>query len=267
MKYFLPLFIIIACSCKKGIDPRSLALSIQSEKLENQNEIINLNEEAIQIDPKNYRAYNNLAIAQLKTKKDTSEVIFNLNRALQLAPKYDIAFYNLVNVYHEFKDYSNVITKGEEYLLNSTNTHIVALVGEAYNYQEQWSKAAKYLEKAVKLDSTRAGTLKELGKAQMFLGNLDIALSNLDKAIELDPNYHQAYNRRAIVYSEIGDYEKALKDYNKSISIHQSGTYFYNRGILFAEKIQNMEKACKDLQSANDLSHKLSLGYYEMHCK
>ncbi|WP_235299733.1 tetratricopeptide repeat protein [Portibacter marinus] len=266
LKFLVIISLLIPNSCKKGIDSQSLNLSIQSEKLDNQLEIIRLNKQAIQLDPKNYRAFNNLAIAQFKTNKDTSEVFANLRKALEIAPDYDKAFYNLINIYHALNEDSKVISLGEEYLEKKLNNHIVALVGESYNNIENWAEAKFYLERSIKLNPSNPGSFKELGKTQMFLGNLDLAETYLDKAIQIDSNYHQAINRRAIVFSEKGEFQKALQDYNKSISLHASGIYFYNRAILYAEKLQKMEEACNDLQSAIKLSNELALGYYKKHC-
>ncbi|MDB9704024.1 tetratricopeptide repeat protein [Rhodospirillales bacterium] len=157
---------------------------IALEQREQITSVRNWIEKAIEVDPKFDLAYYNLAWAQLKEKpKNYTEAENNFRRALALNPSYKEAYYGL---------------------------------GMVFGYQKQYELSDQYLS----------------------------------KALELDEQYLTAYKWRGIVRDEMGDYESALKDFSNALDLDPSNGDIYVRRARAAIKIPRYSDAMKDLDLA-----------------
>lgn len=135
---------------------------------------------AIQVDPKFDLAYYNLAWAQLKKKpKNYGEAEKNFRRALALNPDYKEAYYGL---------------------------------GMVFGYQSQYELAEQYLTKALELDEMYLTAYKWRGIVRDEMGDYEMALEDFSKALDLDPSNGDIYVRRARVAIKIPRYDGAMKD-------------------------------------------------------
>lgn len=215
---------------------------------------------ALELDPNNYVAYNNLGILYTKLNKPKEEILAAFLKSVSINPDYLMGIFNLANYYHETGDYRNSIKYCDQYveLANNGNSnnlaHILALRGEDKNYLGDYQNAINDLENALKLNPNDAAAYKELGSSYRNLDAYDEAIKYYSKAIELKPDYSQAYDGRGICYDDgLNDFEKALSDYSKAIELNpKSGTYFFNRGALLFDN--NLRKeALPDLKKADSL--------------
>jgi tetratricopeptide (TPR) repeat protein len=266
MKYFALGIMVLLISCKSRINPESKRLAEESELFYASNDwekIIDLNNQALEIDEGNYVAFNNRAWAKFKLGFDSLDVFSDLYNALELKEDYMIAKRNLIVMFFAFGNYREVISRGEKYLnhricnsdLKDKDGHIFSLVGESHNKLENWESAMKYLSRAIDIDPSDSGAFKERGMTNRKLKNLDESISDLNKAIELDPEFEQAINSRGITWDEMGKHELAIADYSRAIEMDSTASEFwFNRGLSYLDS-KLIDKACKDWKKALELGH------------
>lgn len=110
----------------------------------------------IEIDPKSYRAYDNLGLAY-EGLNDLPKAIENYERAMELSanadPPYDWVYGNMSNLLHKAGDYKKAFQFGAEAAhRNSNSARNFFLTGRALAKLEKWELAAKWLGQSVKLD-------------------------------------------------------------------------------------------------------------------
>ena len=70
---------------------------------------------------------------------------------------------------------------------NSSNSHLLFLLGTTYVQQNNYQKGKEYLNLSIKINS----------------------------------NFAESYNSRGIIFAKEGKYQKAIKDYDKALSLKQ----------------------------------------------
>ncbi|KAF5427726.1 Tetratricopeptide (TPR) repeat, partial [Candidatus Methanophagaceae archaeon] len=141
--------------------------------------------------------------------------------AIELNPKYVMAYYNRGNAYGKLKQYEEAI---EDY------------------------------SKAIELDPNDAEAYNNRGTAYDELQHQEEAIGDYSKAIELDPNDAEAYNNRGNAYGELQHQEEAIGDYNKAIELNPNLAVAYlNRGVTQLQTNEDLDKAIEDFKHARDL--------------
>lgn len=279
MRNYLLLYIFLAFSCSNAvkIDKKSKELALQSDTLiinGNYKEAMIIIEKALELDDRNYIAYNNLGYLKDELGYPQEEVLQAFKKSYDLNNNYMIGLYSLTNYYLKLKEYQNAVEFGMTYLNKSESAaveekdkaHILGIIGESYNYLNSYENAIKYLTESLKIAPENAGGYKERGTAYRNLGENSNAIVDFNKSIELDSSYHQAFNSRAIYYEDIGESEKALVDYNAAIRLNPNpSTYLLNRA-LFRYSIGDKNDACKDFLKSDSLGNEKAQDYYIKYC-
>ena len=148
---------------------------------------------AIELDPNNAKAYNNLGLAYRVGKKDYDKAIDYYNNAIELDHNYAAAYNNL---------------------------------GVAYRVgRKDYDKAIECYNKAIELNPNYAKAYNNLGLAyKAGKKDYDKAIECYNKAIELNPNYAKAYNNLGAAYARQGNLEKAAEYYKKAASLGHEGS-------------------------------------------
>ncbi len=190
----------------------------QREPIETVSEWI---KKAIQIDPKFDLAYYNLAWAQLKEKpKKYDEAEKNFRRALALNPSYKEAYYGL---------------------------------GMVFGYQNQYEIADQYLTKALELDDKFLTAYKWRGIVRDEMADYEMAFADFSKALDLDPSNGDIYVRRARVAIKVPQYKDAMKDLDLALRFDPNN----QRIDLYKAKIySNLGKLDAALNSATSALQK-----------
>ena len=130
---------------------------------------------AIELDPDDAAAYNNLGIAY-NSQGNTTKAIELFEKAIELDPDYANPYYDL---------------------------------GIAYKAQGNYTKAIQSYEKAIELKPDYATAYNNLGIAYKNQGNFTKAIQSYEKAIELDPDDAYTYYNLGIAYYN-SNFDKAL---------------------------------------------------------
>ncbi len=132
--------------------------------------------QVLTLDPKSYRAYDNLGLAY-EGLNDTPKAIAHYQRAMELSadanPPYDWVYGNMSNLLHKSGDYQKAFQFGAEAAHRNPNSaRNFFLTGRALAKLEKWELAAKWLGQSVTLDPKYsearyqyAQVLRKLGRA------------------------------------------------------------------------------------------------------
>ncbi|MFO5470370.1 MAG: tetratricopeptide repeat protein, partial [Dolichospermum sp.] len=142
-------------------------------------------QKAIELDPKYAIAYYNLGIA-LSDQKKLDEAVAAYQKAIELDDKLAIAYYNL---------------------------------GIALRDQKKLDEAVAAYQKAIELDPKYAIAYNNLGNALSDQKKLDEAVAAYQKAIELDPKYAIAYNNLGNALRDQKKLEEAISNYKTALSL------------------------------------------------
>lgn len=176
---------------------------------------------AIELNPKDFKAYSNRGIAH-EAKGNVEQAITDHTRAIELNPNFSVAYNNRGIVY-----------------------------GNAGNHDQ----AILDYTKAIELEPKFSEAYHNRGIAHNANGNVKQAVTDYTKAIELNPKYAAPYNNRALHFREIGDFDQAISDYTKAIELNPKHYHmaYYNRGLTYALK-GNFDLAISDFIKSNELN-------------
>ncbi|WP_083776839.1 protein kinase domain-containing protein [Acaryochloris marina] len=147
---------------------------------------------AVQFDPGDYAAYNNLAaVCQLLKKYPCA--IENYKKALQLKPNNEVVFYNIASIYDDAQDFTEARFYYQKSIEASQGKFVAAInnVARLDILDDQPRKAVKSISPALKKVEnirTKASLYKNLGWAYFQLEQYKKSVVNLEKSVEIEAN-------------------------------------------------------------------------------
>ncbi len=167
-------------------------------------------------------AYNNRG-HYLRSKNKLKEALADLDIAIQLHPKYHLAFVNRGNTYFS-------LGKNDEALAD-------------YN-------------KAIELKNDYPEAYGNRGSVYFQRGQYDLAMQDYNKALELKKDYPDAYLNRAVTYSVLQKHDLAVQDYNSYIATNKDNPKAYHWRGLGEQNLKQLDKAIPDFDRAIALDGK-----------
>lgn len=197
---------------------------------------------AIEINPKDTKAYNNRGIAYQSTGQ-YELAIADFNKAIEINPRYAAAYYNRGLAHanrgdldQAASDYNRAVELDPKY--------------REASYQNAYANKGQD-------DKTASGFSKTLKISPMYGNNksqYDQVISNYNKVIGANPGDAKAYYHRGVAYYNKGQYDEAIADFNKSIELDPN----YDRPVNGLAYILALDG--KQLNKALELSrHSLEL--------
>ncbi len=176
-------------------------------------------ERAIALNPYNYDAYMNLAVAQEKLGQ-LDRAGENVERAINVKPSS-----------HEAYIYRGVL----------------------YEETGQLDNAIEDYTKAIALDPADFEAYNNRGIVFGKLGQFDKAIADYSEAIKLNPRHIDAHSNRGVAYTLTGQYDWALKDFNMAVLLGPDAPLaYYNRGSFY-RRMGKYDLAIEDFRKACDL--------------
>ena len=152
---------------------------------------------------------------QKYNKKDYQGAIADLDKVIELNPKYFDAYNNRGVVKGKLKQHKKAIADFDKAIkLNPKDAQAYYNRGVAKKTLKQYKEAIADYDKAIKLNPEDAAAYNNRGVAKRTLKQYKEAITDYDKAIELDPKYVKAYNNRGFAYRELGKKEEADADFS-----------------------------------------------------
>jgi tetratricopeptide (TPR) repeat protein len=148
-------------------------------------------------------------------RKDWDGARKSYSQALELDPRFDLAYYNLGWTYikQEPSDYAQARAQFEKAMtINPNFKEAYYGMGMVYGYQDQYEIAQLYFSKAIDIDKAFLTAWKWRGIVQAEQNRPMAALNDFSKAIELAPTQPELYVRRARAYEKLQQADKAVAD-------------------------------------------------------
>ncbi len=199
-----------------GFRSRGTALSLEG----NYKEAIQDLNEAIHLNPKDFKAYSNRGLARIKLE-DYEGAIEDFSQAISIDPS-DIAYSNLGFAYFNLGNYEKAIENSNEAIrINPRFYNPYINRGAAYLNLGNYEKAIEDSNEAIRIDPNIVNAYINRGAAYFNLGNYKKAIEDSHRAIRInpnDPNILNAYFNLGVAYKQIGDEQKAIENFQEVIN-------------------------------------------------
>lgn len=167
--------------------------------------------------------YYYLAFAQHSLNHDDL-AITDLNQALSINPKDQDSLSLLTSIYlgRAAKDPSaakQAVASAEKLFAAKGDDASAGILGQAYLFDKQYSKAAPLLDRFAKVNQTSAPAWYNLGLALSRSSQWEPASAALEQAAKLAPTNRAALLELGYVYESNKKYEKALSSYQKAYEL------------------------------------------------
>ncbi len=170
------------------------------------------------------RAYFNRGIARYRLE-DYEGAVADYTQALRLNPQWAVAYYNRGNAYRQLnqqqqaiEDYSRAIELNPEDVRAYFNRGVVrGHLGDAQG-------AAADFSEVIKRDPQDGEAYFNRGVARAQLLDLQGAVEDYTQALQLDPGQGKAYYRRGLARQALGDPQGAVEDFSQAIALRAAET-------------------------------------------
>jgi len=217
----------IAVSLNDNLVPVYLTLGMISAGTGDYNSAISVYEDALQVDPKNYRVI--LGLADTYDALEMAQEAENYyTKLIKVRPKYWAGYFDL---------------------------------SYFYTRRSQPEKAMELLNEASRLVPHNARDLNDIGGLFLMLGYFDDARIILQRSIDIEPTYGAFSNLGYIFYID-RQYEDAARMYEKALSISDhdykiwnnlASAYYYNPGQR-PKAIETYERAIEETEKQLQVS-------------
>jgi len=103
--------------------------------------------------------------------------------------------------------------------LQSSNPHVLRLLGVIFAQRRQYSDALKYLNASLKALPKNSLTLANLGNVFLELKEYSNALDAYDRSIKIDPQYEEAWSNKGKVLNELKHFDEAIAHHDKALGL------------------------------------------------
>lgn len=271
--YLILIIILFGCSnesdiCKKYLEQGYLEVNIEHENLYKQGKLedaISMVEELISRDSNDYISINYLGAYKYSLcqkneceENELKEVYDLYKKSIELCDNYRLGYFNIIEVLAEmqstkFEDDKKLIEYLELY--NSRykkRSNLMTKGGEAMFRLGKLEESLKYLNEAIKLDSTEAMAYIFKGKCYSKKKEWEEAIKNIDKGLSLD-SLSLGFHERGFANKEIGNIEEAIEDYTTAILLYKKRYESYiGLGEIEVNR-SNVNLACQYFNEAKKL--------------
>jgi serine/threonine protein kinase/tetratricopeptide (TPR) repeat protein len=170
------------------------------------------------------------------TTRDNDNAIELFKKALQLDPKFALAYAGLGDAYGQrgssigwSTDWSDsAIAASEKAIsLDPNRAEGYKALGLAYSCKGWIRKSREAYEKALEINPNYGPALGNMGYNSATLGRLDEALTWQKRSVAADPMLAIHYDGTGSVYAALGDDAKALEWFNKALAIEPDLTWTF----------------------------------------
>jgi S1-C subfamily serine protease len=184
-------------------------------------------------------AFNRLANPGQDADGAARQAVKEFSQAIQLNPKYGIAYFMRATTYKLLRDYDLALQDFNQAIAADPQDADNYLVRARLKYDNLFDKKGALADynQAIALDPKYVLAYNERGQLREFNDKAG-ALADYSQAIALNPKYATGYSNRASVKRSMGDTKGALADYNQAIALSPkwASVYFNRAGLKVGMK-------------------------------
>lgn len=211
----LNLFTILKSEIASFVKPDEIKV-VKLEEQETQKpkkEVSKPKEIIIQPVPDIAKKNNDLGVEAFK-KKEYDKSIAMYKDAVNIAPQYTLAHYNMGNTYYEMGIFDKALDCYQKVIdINPSDQFSYYNIAMSYYKKEDFKSAVEYYNKAVSISPGDYSVHYNLGKVFEKMEKYDEAISAYQKSVDLNSEYANAHYNLAEIYKLKGLYSKAVYFY------------------------------------------------------
>jgi tetratricopeptide (TPR) repeat protein len=174
---------------------------------------------ALQFDPENAVAYDQLGVSMELRGVIGRETEEAYRKAIQKAPTFALAYAHLGRLLRRNGKTNESAAAYREAVKLSTDVPTMILVAEVMQSQQKFFESEQLLRAALKEDSKNPTGLFLLGRALTTRGDFNQAETVLKKCVDVSPNSFVSYVQLASLYSRRNNYADAEKTLMKALNV------------------------------------------------
>lgn len=197
----------------------------------------------------------------------------NFDKAISLTPK-DAKVYSAIGDYWlslskpEGKKGVEVLTKATE--LDPKNNEYRLMLGDAYRYAFDGSKAMALYKEVLAVDSISPQVYWRIGRLYLGTKNFELGKEYFNKGLEKDAQFSPIYRELGELYYKLRKYEKAIENYKKYVELRDKSDDTVYRFASFLFQSKNYKESLSMLSILDKKGYKnpilyrlLAYGSYE----
>ncbi len=198
--------------------------------------------------------------------------LMDLNKAIEINPEHDKAYFYRGSLYAEWGNYmKSIVDFNHAIRINPDYDDSYYMRGRSFDYLDDYETAIENANQALTLNwknpiyyYLRGANLRRLKMDKGSIEDFKLGIQYLDVAINEDSNnpcQSGNYMMRAIFYSALRDFNSSMKDHNKAIELEPKfyEPYYY-RAMLY-RKLEKDYLVIDDLTKALELNPNFAEGY------
>lgn len=217
----------------------------------------------LEVDPNNTSA-NIQKAEDLVLNKKYKQAREAYKRALKGDNTNEDALFGYAQTSYYINDIKSATTVFNQILeKNPNDSRANAYLGKIAAEDENYKKAAEYIELSIKYDPTNYDYYVDYGNYLRYLGRFDDATKAWQKATEIEPDYFLAYAYLAGIYDERNMFPEALENYHMVIQTNPKYYYAYEETAILEYHAGNFENAIQYFSKAYEYSDSFA---YKLMC-
>jgi Tfp pilus assembly protein PilF len=203
------------------------------------------------------KAYNHRARAYASLEKN-QEAINDLNKVIELNPKYAPGYRNRAGVFETTGEYSKSIDDYTFAIKLENDAGDYAKRGAAYGKIQKFDDAIKDYSKALELNPSWVDYHLQLGQIYFLNKQYDKVQEEATKAADLNATIPDPYMLSAMAYMVLKKFDLALEQAESAVTFApQTKEVYEMRGMIY-NKLGKHKEAIADLKKAVDLGSEVS---------
>jgi tetratricopeptide (TPR) repeat protein len=185
-------------------------------------------------------AFNRLANPGQDADGSARQAVKEFSQAIQLNPKYGIAYFMRATTYKLLRDYDLALQDFNQAIAVDPQDPDNYLVRARLRYDNLFDRkgALADYDRAIALNPKYLLAYNERGQLRYFSNDDAGALADYNQAIAINPKNSTGYSNRASVKQRLGDKKGALADYSQAIALSPkwAAAYFNRAGLKVGMK-------------------------------
>ena len=231
-------------------------LGIAYENDKNFKKAIESFEKVVQINPNKTETWNNIGIAY-DGIGNINKAIDSYKKAVEIDLKNKDAWSNMGHAYIDIGDNYKAIKSYKKSLeIDYKNENAWCNMGTAYIDIGNNKQAIDSYKKVVEINSKNVKAWNNMGYAYIDIGNYKRAIESLKIAVDIDPKYVEAWCNMGSAYIEIGNYKEAIKLYAKALEMDPMNVKAWNNMGYSYRMDGNQQKSIESHEKAAEIDPK-----------
>jgi len=194
---------------------------------------------------------------------DLDGAFADYSRAIQLDPKFALAFYNRGLIWETRNNVEEAIADYDQSLdLNPQLASAYYHRGSVKMEKSDLDGAIADYTRALDLNPKNALASSNRGLAEQTSGNVDAALLDYDQALAVDPRLGVAYYNRGLIEEQKDQLDAAISDSTKALQLDPKNAQAYFNRAIAVQADGNLDAATADLHQFINLAPKDSYADY-----